>query len=508
MSTDAAKILIRALEDAGRNKTSPYDIKGEVKRIDGDTAWVRLSDEVDETPVERSIDCQPGDIVHVRISGGNAWLTGNSTEPPTGNALARRSFILAEEAQESADEAREYTDEVKIYAIAIDKLAQMANETANGKNKVYRQSTKPSGDTYADGDIWFDTANGNAIYRYSESAEDFVAVTLGDDAIEDLSADKLTAGTIDASVITVSNLDAGNITTGTMIADFIRGGLLLLGGSNNTNGVLEIRDASGTEILNASNKGIRADYSNAYHTRIDKAGVRAIYYHATSGIYNGYEANAVSLEGLIQFYTKYAATSFDYDGTLTKCGWILCERDFNYNNWIMSFAAGNNSIFYISSTGSYKIQLTNSTDVDGNFRVSGTKSRVVDTEDYSDRLLYCYETASPMFGDIGEGVIGDDGKTYIPLDPIFAKTIAEHSYQVFLQIYGQGTAYVSERHPAHFVVEGTPGLEFAWEIKAKQSGYTQTRLEDADREYTVDADDYGTTAAAHLEEIQRERGVA
>ena len=75
-------------------------------------------------------------------------------------------------------------------------------------------------------------------------------------------------------------------------------------------------------------------------------------------------------------------------------------------------------------------------------------------------------------------------------------------------MYGQGTAYVSERHPAHFIVEGTPGLEFAWEIKAKQTGYTQTRLEDADRDYTVDADDYGTTAAAHLEEIQRERGVA
>ena len=505
--TGMIKDFIEAL-NAFNNKTAPYDVKGEVKRIEGKTAWVRLNGGVDETPVEMTINCIPGEIVRVRVSGGHAWIAGNETSPPTDDRLARRSYYLAEAAQEAAGRAWDYTDEVKIYAIEIDRLAHMANETANGKNKVYRQGTKPTGGTYADGDIWFDTANGNAIYRYSESAADFVAVALGDDAIEDLSANKLTAGTIDASVITVSNLDAGNITTGTMIADFIRGGLLLLGGSNNTNGVLEIRNSGGTTILNIDNKGIYADYSAARHTRIDKAGVRAINYHATQGIYNGYEANAVSLEGRIQFYTKYATTPFDYDGTLSECGWIICERDFQDNNWIMSFAAGNDSIFYISSSGTYKINLTNSTDVSGNFRVSGTKSRVVDTEDYSNRLLYCYETASPMFGDIGEGVIGDDGKTYIPLDPIFAKTIAEQSYQVFLQMYGQGTAYVSERHPAHFIVEGTPGLEFAWEIKAKQTGYTQTRLEDADRDYTVDADDYGTTAAAHLEEIQRERGVA
>ena len=93
--------------------------------------------------------------------------------------------------------------------------------------------------------------------------------------------------------------------------------------------------------------------------------------------------------------------------------------------------------------------------IESNFQVQSgyTKSKKVDTADYSNRLLYCYETASPMYGDIGEGPIGEGGRCYIWLDPIFAETIKTDQYQVFLQAYGDGKAYVSERHPGYFVVK-------------------------------------------------------
>ena len=55
--------------------------------------------------------------------------------------------------------------------------------------------------------------------------------------------------------------------------------------------------------------------------------------------------------------------------------------------------------------------------------VSGTKSRVVNTENYKDRLLYCYETPSPMFGDIGEGTIDETGKCYVYIDDVFAEIV-------------------------------------------------------------------------------------
>jgi hypothetical protein len=105
-------------------------------------------------------------------------------------------------------------------AAAAQSAATAAQTTADGKNKIYRQTTQPSTGPFAEGDLWFDTDDGNKIYRYT-SGSWATAVTLGDSAIANLSANKLTAGTIDASVITVSNINAGNISTGTLNADRI-----------------------------------------------------------------------------------------------------------------------------------------------------------------------------------------------------------------------------------------------------------------------------------------------
>jgi hypothetical protein len=98
---------------------------------------------------------------------------------------------------------------------AAQSAATAAQTTANGKNKIYRQGTTPSG-TFAVGDTWFNTSADNAISRWDGSS--WVATTLGNNALASISASKITAGTIDASVITVSNLDAGNITTGYLAA--------------------------------------------------------------------------------------------------------------------------------------------------------------------------------------------------------------------------------------------------------------------------------------------------
>lgn len=115
--------------------------------------------------------------------------------------------------------------------------------------------------------------------------------------------------------------------------------------------------------------------------------------------------------------------------------------------------------------------------VTGDLQVRGTKNRIAETQDFGDRLMYSYETASPMFGDVGEGEIGEDGSCRITLDEIFAQTISDTQYQVFLQCYGDGTCYVSERHGGFFIVCGTPGLRFGWELKGGQAGYDGVRLE-------------------------------
>ncbi len=116
--------------------------------------------------------------------------------------------------------------------------------------------------------------------------------------------------------------------------------------------------------------------------------------------------------------------------------------------------------------------------ITGDFSVTGKKSRAVNTKSYSRRLLNAYETPAPMFGDVGEGTIGVDGKCYISIDPIFLETIASGcKYQVFLQKNGKGDVWVSERHETYFVVEGTESLSFSWELKARQKDYEYDRID-------------------------------
>ena len=139
----------------------------------------------------------------------------------------------------------------------------------------------------------------------------------------------------------------------------------------------------------------------------------------------------------------------------------------------------------ITNSGSYNIAQS-STTVAGNLSASGTKSRLVATEDYGERLLYSYETPAPLFGDVGGGVVGDDGVCYVEIDDALSETIrADMAYQVFLQKCGEGDVWVAEKAPTHFVVRGTPGLAFDWELKAHQTGFEALRLE----QFGADVDD-------------------
>lgn len=114
----------------------------------------------------------------------------------------------------------------------------------------------------------------------------------------------------------------------------------------------------------------------------------------------------------------------------------------------------------------------------GNIGCSGEKSRIVDTENYSNRKLYSYELPTPMFGDIGEGITDQNGECYVSFDDVFLESVNSNcEYQVFLQKEGQGDLWVEEKASRYFLVKGTENLKFAWEVKVKQRDYEYERLE-------------------------------
>lgn len=148
------------------------------------------------------------------------------------------------------DEIYDAVDEAVTAATA----AQIA---ANGKNHIFHQASAPDASSVSliEGDTWFDTDDDYKMYMWDGST--WVAEQFGSEAIEDLAVTnaKIANGTIQSAKI--AQLDAGKITSGTMSADRISGGTLMLGGDNNTDGVAEIYDANGNKISTLDKDGIQ-----------------------------------------------------------------------------------------------------------------------------------------------------------------------------------------------------------------------------------------------------------
>jgi hypothetical protein len=157
--------------------------------------------------------------------------------------------------------------------------ASAAQTTADGKNKVYRQDSTPIG-TFATGDLWFDTANGDRISRWSGSA--WVQYGLGYQAISSIDAGTISVGTLNAARIAANSLDvsvlqagtlrAGTIYTGNIVASQITAGTVTAAvemTSATITGALIRQASSGTRIeMNSSTPGRISFYGSSVNPGI------------------------------------------------------------------------------------------------------------------------------------------------------------------------------------------------------------------------------------------------
>lgn len=117
------KNIIEAMQSTNNQGTSAYDSVAEVRRVEGDTAWVHIAGGVDETPVKLTVGAKAGDTVQVRVGGGRAWITGNATAPPTDDTAANKAETTAATAQATADDAQATADDAQ--ATADDNTAKI-----------------------------------------------------------------------------------------------------------------------------------------------------------------------------------------------------------------------------------------------------------------------------------------------------------------------------------------------------------------------------------------------
>lgn len=161
-----------------------------------------------------------------------------------------------------------------------------------------------------------------------------------------------------------------------------------------------------------------------------------------------------------------------------KNGSKMCSINLSSTGSTFFLTTGEGNAITLEANGTSRF---NNIHVAGSLMVAGTKNRIVQTKQYGIITQSSYETAEPMFGDMGHGIINNLGECIIFIDPKYGETVStEYGYYVFITKYGDGDAWISKKELSTFTVSGTPGLEFDWEIKAHQKGYELDRLRSVD----------------------------
>lgn len=438
---------------------------------------------------------------------GSAQNTVCGAQTPARNSAARFSA----ETKNYVALREQIVDEKTDREQALEDLAERLNE----KSAMYTSTEEVGGQTVA----WYlhdQPTLAESEYVWKMTTEAWAVSTDGGETWNG-------GMTVDGDVIArIMNTIGINFEWGT-------GGTLTLGGSNNTNGWLRVLSANGDQIGSWTNQGVTLNKG------IITSADGNVYFDMTNGILQCNKMRSANVSsgntevdlGVVAvernnwsplkiYHTRYPngginflpigniSATYVYPGSR---GRIRIAPNISSENYIdISDATTGYPITIHSSgrSGTYDcslsltpngIEVTELHMLGRDYRsttfqymqgeslkvdyltVTGAKNRSVSTDDYGERLLYSYETPSPLFGDVGEGRIADDGKCYVQIDSIFAETVSLDQYQVFLQKYGDGDCWVSERNAAYFLVEGTSGLSFGWELKAKQKDFDQKRLD-------------------------------
>ena len=240
---------------------------------------------------------------------------------------------------------------------------------------------------------------------------------------------------------------------------YAQGGTLKLGGANNDNGTMQILNSSGGIIGSWDKDGIVATKGKIADFSIESGGL----YKEKDGIQQSFGTDNAIL-------SMYNTSSQKWIMYLRTDGGAVFNMNSNYTS--DDFAFGGSVWFTGAGEFGGKVR------VGGDLTVYGDKNREVDTENYGRQLAYCYETATPYFGDLGHGMTDENGVCLIEIDDIFRETVGEQEYLVFLQPEGEGNLYVNkaEKYCNYFIVRGTANLSFAWEIKSIQKEKQFTRF--------------------------------
>ena len=393
-------------------------------------------------------------------------------------------------------------------------------DAIDGKAQIFVSQPKPP---YSIGDLWFDSSTADIMTCVT--ARESGSYVAGDWQKRNKYTDNSAVDALDKALTQLeifNRLTNNGAAQGIFLKDgklflnfsYAQGGTLKLGGVNNGNGQAEVYDSSGNKIGSWNKDGFNLKKGSIYGTQIHLESQNDY----IQGTVNGNEAVKISTGGVkvdstanwglgvtrkeyIFEMNPYLfpgvrlldrSTGAGIGSTWTSGHFGMCYTDdlsgyssvtdslSNYGVYMKAGKEDANGGFYAIGNGLGKGSHVTAEGI----YTSGTKNRIVDTENYGQRLQYCYEMPSPFFGDIGEAETDENGLCYVQIDDIFGETVLRNDkYNVFLQKEGCGDLWIEEKTADYFLVKGTPNLSFSWELKAKQADYTLERLEKNETPY-------------------------
>lgn len=473
---------------------------------------------------------EPFEVVRISDKKGNVYLSIiNSVSYTIGNYTkisceaedpVRNGSVYASPAAQAVVEARRNMEkQLSSYDKAVQNMTQIAGN-ALGYHPTYE--TQPDGSiiTYLHDKPTLEESK----IIYKQSIDGFFVSTDG--------GESYTAGFDKDGNAVVNILYAIGI-----VADWIHSGTLTLGGSDNTNGVLNVLNADGALIGRWDKDGIYTTEGsftgtvNATTLNTANANITGGHFLVETGDTGGnyFRIKNKTGSGTEISLSEITITLIDNKLRLSSFGIEIYSGGFSPVNSFFNISKivsviESNSIFLGDLTSSQihvkgktiEINSQSGTTISGdisvggkltvnNLNVYGTKSRIAKTNNYGEVSQYCYEMPKPYFGDVGEAVLDEDGICYIFLDDIFSETVNTNcQYQVFLQKYGQGDIWVEERNQNYFLIKGTQHLRFGWELKARQLGYETERLEKFVQEEKEQKIDYGKEAQDYISKYYKE----
>ena len=249
--------------------------------MEDDVVWVHIDGGADETPVRKTINCEQGEVVQVRIANGSAFLVGNASAPPTDDKTANVAHFVAEQADAKATEAIESVNAI---------VQTVRGKVAIGDSNIQDLSSTMYQNEY-----------GVNIFNDTLSAGDSYAHIDGDEfCIREVTS----AGIIGESDVTLAKFGIDETVIGTVDADGNR---------------VRITD-SGIDIVNETLSPYVLD-----GWRFDAGSIGSIH----SGVYGAYEAELINSALLFQAPTigdEQASAKYTCE-YLELHGWNLVSGD-------------------------------------------------------------------------------------------------------------------------------------------------------------------------------------